>query len=109
MTSGRSRKKRSSDPPRASTQVFVDGDHALAPTDCDLRRLSRLAARNAVVIADDVNPSCEGPAVPAGFCDGPAIAWRTAASEGLIASDYCDDENFCVGHYRRADADVLVA
>ncbi|KAH8069091.1 hypothetical protein JL720_11994 [Aureococcus anophagefferens] len=65
-------------------------------------------ARNATVIVDDVNADCETVHRP-GLCDGPLLAWRAAAADGLLADGVCDDEGFCVATYAARDASMLAS
>ena len=88
--------------------VFVDGGHDFEPADCDVRLLSALARENATVIVDDVNADCETVHRP-GLCDGPLLAWRAAAADGLLGDGVCDDEGFCVATYAARDASMLAS
>ena len=70
--------------------------------------LSALARENATVIVDDVNADCETVHRP-GLCDGPLLAWRAAAADGLLGDGVCDDEGFCVATYAARDASMLAS
>ncbi|KAH8066963.1 hypothetical protein JL721_7956 [Aureococcus anophagefferens] len=71
----------------------------------DLDALRRVVApfetrrsQNATVIVDDVNADCETVHRP-GLCDGPLLAWRAAAADGLLGDGVCDDEGSGVATY----------
>ena len=61
----------------------------------------RRPRRDPTVIVDDVNADCETVHRP-GLCDGPLLAWRAAAADGLLGDGVCDEEGFCVATCARA-------
>ena len=86
---------------RSLGRVPWAGGNDFGTADCDLRRLSRLAAPGAAVFVANVDPECAGLA-----CDGRTVAWRGAEAEGLVRDASCG-RDFCEGRYGVPDLESV--
>ena len=72
--------------------VFVDGGHTLETARCDLAAFAALAAPDAVLLVDDVNPLCATD-FPPGLCDGPLVLSGACSLCGFLSEHTAENRS----------------